>query len=162
MLVILFIAQFYKVQNMKIKLNKLVSYQIFNLVKFNEKLIDKSIVPFKLRRSEWKIIMRFNFLNSPMTQSQLSDSVGIDCAHLTRLLGKLEKRKLLYKRCNINDKRKFDIFPTKKCVSLLAKIEKIMEEHERKLLKNLNHSETIFFKKIIKKITNNITQKQPN
>jgi DNA-binding MarR family transcriptional regulator len=90
---------------MAIDIRTLLCYKLFALVKANEDFIDKEMSQFDLSRTQWKILIRFNFLEVPCPQQQLLKAIDIDAAHLTRVLDQLEKRKLLVRTRLPSDKR---------------------------------------------------------
>jgi DNA-binding MarR family transcriptional regulator len=141
---------------MNINLSKLLCYKLFYVVKLNEQLIDQAMEPFHLSRTQWKIIVRFNFLPIPCTQQQLLTSMGIDRAHLTRTLEQLELRHLITRERVPTDKRSFHIVLTTAGKKLLRKIEHILQLESEAMVNGLTQSEQSTLRKLIDKVESNI------
>ena len=144
---------------MKINVSSLLCYNLFFLVKSNEQLIDNQMKQFDLSRTQWKTLIRFNFLQTPCTQQQLLKSMEIDPAHLTRIMDQLEQRKLLTRTRLPNDKRGFNISLTSQGNKLLKKMEKIMEDDSDALIEELNENELKIFNGFLNKITSSVLRK---
>src|SRR5579872_1010754 len=112
---------------MKVDVSSLLCYKLFLLVKNNEYLIDNEMKQFNLSRTQWKVLIRFNFLPIPCAQQQLLKSMDIDRAHLTRILDQLEQRKLLTRTRLTNDKRGFNVSLTAQGKKLFKKMELILK-----------------------------------
>lgn len=141
---------------MKTDLDDLLCYQLFQVVKLNEQLIDKHMEQFELSRTQWKVIARFNFLPIPCTQQQLLMSMGIDRAHLARTLDRLEARGLIQKERLPNDKRAYHIFLTQTGKHLLHKIEKQLKSGSDILVKGMSTSEQSALTKTLQHIKDNV------
>lgn len=143
---------------MKIDLGSLLCYRLFKIVKLNEQLIDKNMGQFQLTRTQWKIIARFNFLPTPCTQQDMLTSMGIDRAHLTRALEQLETRGLLTRKRIAHDKRAYNILPTKVGLSLLNKIEDILNEESCLMSAGISKIEKNYLDQSLEKIELNVAK----
>lgn len=141
---------------MQIDVSSLLCYRLFFLVKTNEHLIDLQMKQWRLSRTQWKILVRFNFLSVPCTQQQLLKSMDIDRAHLTRTLDQLEQRQLITRTRLPNDKRAFNILPTSQGKSLIKKLEKFMQQESESMSAPLTAKERklldMFLHKMTKKV----------
>jgi MarR family transcriptional regulator for hemolysin len=140
---------------MPINVSSLLCYKLFFLVRTNEHFIDKRMKQFDLSRSQWKALIRFNFLPNPCTQQQLLKSLEIDRAHLTRILDQLEQRKLIIRTRQINDKRNFIIALTTSGKSVLQKMIEIMQCDSNELVAGFSAHEVNIFEKLLHKATEN-------
>ncbi len=141
---------------MKIDISDLLCHKFAFLAKTNARVIDAQMNQFDLSRTQWKVLLRFNFLPIPCTQQQLLKSVDIDRAHLTRTLDQLEQRKLITRTRLSHDKRAFNISPTLKGKELLKKMEQIMRDESNAMIKGINEKEIQLLDKLIHKVTANI------
>ena len=141
---------------MTVKLDDLLCYKLFKVVKLNEHLIDKGMEHLQLSRTQWKIMARFNFLNIPCAQQEMLTSMGIDRAHLTRSLEKLEARKLINRERLDSDKRAYTIAPTTKGQQLVKQIERILKNESALLISGISEKENNCLKKALIKIELNI------
>lgn len=141
---------------MEINLSSLLCYRLFYLVKLNEQLIDKKMEQFGLSRTQWKVMARFNFLPVPCAQQQLLLSMGIDRAHLTRTLDQLEQRGFIAKERLPNDKRSYNVSPTKEGKIILKKIEKILQLESETMVRGLSQEETTRLGKLINQVESNV------
>ncbi len=140
-----------------LKLNELLCYRLFNVVKLNEQLIGQRMDPFHLSKTQWKIMARFNFLTLPCTQQDMLSSMGIDRGHLTRALEQLEKRELIRKERLRHDKRAFNLFLTNKGKSLLKKIEQALVDESAALMNGLSEKENLTLSNILTKLEKTIS-----
>lgn len=138
---------------MKIDVSSLLCYKLFFLVKTNEQVIDKQMKQLALSHTQWKILIRFNFLPNPCTQQQLLKSLDIDPAHLTRVIDQLEQRKLVVRARSPNDKRVFNVCPTPQGKKMLARMEQIMKQGSDVLVEELNENEVKLLNNLLQKIT---------
>lgn len=141
---------------METDISALLCYRLFYVVKLNELLIDREMEPFHLSRTQWKVITRFNFLPTPCTQQQLLTSMGIDRAHLTRVLDQLEQRELITRKRLTTDKRVYHVFLTDAGKQVLKKIEQILKSESESIANGLTSNEKSTLKKLINKIESNI------
>lgn len=141
---------------MTIKLNDLLCYKLFKVVKLNEQLIDKGMEQLQLSRTQWKIMARFNFLDIPCTQQKMLTSMGIDRAHLTRSLEKLEARKLIKRKRLDSDKESYNISPTTKGQQFIKQIEKILKDESDSLVAGISEQESHCLKNALEKVEANI------
>lgn len=66
--------------------------------------LDNEFRPYHITRSQW-IAMYYIFNNSPITQRELADKMGIKEPSVVRLLQKLESEDLLCRNGTDKDKR---------------------------------------------------------
>jgi DNA-binding MarR family transcriptional regulator len=140
----------------------LLCYKLFHLVKSNTNLIDKLMQKLDLTRTQWKVLIRFNFLPTPCAQQELAKSIEIDRAHLTRTLDQLEKRKLIKKIRLIEDRRAFNITLTKKGEHLLKKVEQILKAQSDQMVLGLEKEQKNIFDELLQKITCNVLNQLEN
>lgn len=144
---------------MTIDISSLLCYKLFLLVKTNEQIIDKQVKQFDLSRTQWKTLVKFNFLPMPCTQQQLLKAMEIDRAHLTRVLDQLEQRKLLMRARLSHDKRSFSVTLTSEGQRLLKKIEKILEHYSTNLVAELSKKDAKTFTNLLHSITSSLLHK---
>lgn len=141
---------------MTIKLNDLLCYKLFKVVKLNEQRIDRGMEHLQLSRTQWKIMARFNFLDIPCAQQEMLISMGIDRAHLSRSLEKLEARKLIKRERLSSDKRSYNITPTTEGQELIKQVEKILKDQSDSLVVGITEEERSCLEKALNKIEINI------
>ncbi len=138
---------------MKINASSLLCYKLFFLVKINSSLIDKQMKKIDLSRTQWKALIRFNFLKEPVTQQQLLKSIDIDRAHLTRTLEQLEQRNLIKRARSSEDKRVHIVSLTKSGEKLLKKVEQILKYESEIMVKCLDDTDRKQLDYLLLKIT---------
>src|SRR4029078_7096097 len=126
---------------MKLDASSLLCYKLFFLVKINTSLIDKRMKKLDLSRTQWKVLIRFNFLKEPITQQQLLKSIDIDRSHLTRTLEQLEESNLIKRIRSLEDKRAQIVYLTTSGKKLLKKVEEILKLESERMVEFLNESE---------------------
>ncbi len=137
---------------MKIDVSQLLCHKFAFLAKTNTYLIDRKMKQLNLSRTQWKTMVRFNFLPTPYTQQQLLKSIDIDRAHLTRTLDQLEQRNLLTRTRSPHDKRACHLSLTAEGKKLLKQIEKILQNESNVLIKGLSKNEKPLLDKLIRKV----------
>jgi MarR family transcriptional regulator, lower aerobic nicotinate degradation pathway regulator len=90
--------------------------------------------------------------SGPMTQSRLSDSVGIDRATMVRLVGALEKRAWVVRTTHPQDDRALLVQLTPAALPVLKKARSIETQCQRVLLQNLTVLERQQFEALLARI----------
>lgn len=142
---------------MNVNVQSQLGYQLLSLVRDNEHWISREMLPLDLSRTQWKVLVRFNFLPAPVGQQDLLKSVDIDRAHMTRTLDQLEERGLVTRERQKVDKRACYIALTASGKKLLAQIEILLEKHSELLVAGLTTDEQKALNSAIAKMSNNMS-----
>jgi DNA-binding MarR family transcriptional regulator len=70
--------------------------------------LERRLAPFGITAQQWTVLM-FCHTSGAATPSQLADALGVDGSAVTRLLDRLEKKHLLERRTNPNDRRSIQV-----------------------------------------------------
>ena len=89
-------------------------------------------------------------------QAELADKALNDHPNVTRLLDALEKRGLIVRRADSEDRRKSLIFLTEEGQALMARMVPLAIEERRRLFKGINQQELDLFEDILKRVEQNI------
>jgi DNA-binding MarR family transcriptional regulator len=100
---------------------------------------------------QFAILMRL-WHSGGLYQRQIADSLLKDKPNITRILDVLEKRQLVKRISDENDRRKFKIFLTEEGEKLVDKMFPIMDEIQAKVQSNLTDGEAETLKMILNKI----------
>jgi DNA-binding MarR family transcriptional regulator len=90
------------------------------------------------------------------SQTELADKVLNDHPNVTRLLDALEKRQLIARTADPEDRRKALIFLTEEGKELMARLFPVAVEERRRLLHGITQQELDLFEDILKRIEQNI------
>lgn len=102
----------------------------------------------------WVVLNRL-WQKDGMIQSELAKLSAKDNASMTRMLDGMQKKGLVERKPDENDRRAFRIYLTPKSRKLEAPLKLIAAENQEKALKNLNKEETETLKKLLKMIGDN-------
>lgn len=138
-------------------LTDLMCYQLFHVVKLNNEQVDERMRRFELSRTQWKVIVRFNFLPNPCSQQALLHAIGIDRAHLTRTLDQLEKRELVNRLPMPGNRRAMQVELTISGKQLLKKMEVVMQQGNDQLLNGFTATERKQLERYVKRLASNIS-----
>lgn len=86
-------------------------------------------------------ILRLLCVTAGLSQQGLAANLGIHPSRLVKILDKLEKRRLLERRENPDDRRLYSLHLTKDGEEVLGKISKLAREHQDALLSVLGPGE---------------------
>lgn len=106
---------------------------------------------------QWFLLNRLSN-KKPISQTDLVDKTFKDRPNVTRLLDGLEKKGLLIRMDDPDDRRKFAIVITKAGTTLLDKITPFMLEGRKIVYDGLNSEDLTSLKRISKTIESNILQ----
>jgi len=90
--------------------------------------------------------------NKGLTQTRLANAIGLDRSSLVPLLDKLQKRDLVAREASTKDRRNNHLFLTPEGKSLLAKADKRVKLHEKRMLTSLTKAETKQLLKLLMKV----------
>ena len=94
--------------------------------------------------------------SGPMTQSSLSDSVGIDRATMVRLVGALEQRAWVVRTTHPQDDRALLVQLTPAALPVLKKARSIEAQCQRDLLQDLSPLERKQFEALLARVVANL------
>jgi len=102
----------------------------------------------------WVILNRL-WKKDGMIQIELARLTAKDNASMTRMLDGMQRKRMLSRQPDENDRRAFRIFLTQKGKELEAPLKKIAAENQAKALKNLSETEIENLIKTLNKICDN-------
>ena len=91
-----------------------------------------------------------------LSQAELADKALNDHPNVTRLLDALEKRGLIARRADPEDRRKSLIFLTEESQALMARLVPVAIEERRRLFKGITQEELDLFEDMLKRVEQNI------
>ncbi|MBU3156501.1 MarR family winged helix-turn-helix transcriptional regulator [Clostridium estertheticum] len=94
--------------------------------------------------------------NDGCIQKELAEKIDKDKAAITRLVDALEKRKLIKRECNANDRRVFLVYLTEEGRNIQEKLAPLSEVSSNQALKGLSEEETKQLKLLLIKILSNL------
>jgi DNA-binding MarR family transcriptional regulator len=86
-------------------------------------------------------ILRLLRVEAGVSQQELATRLGIHPSRLVAILDNLEKRKLVERRPNVEDRRLYSLHLTKGGAAALEQIGKVAQQHQEALLSALNAQE---------------------
>lgn len=90
--------------------------------------------------------------NPGLNQTQLAQLIQIDKTTLSRSLQKLEKKELIYKKTNLENKKFKDLFPSQEALKLYDILIDFEDSYIQSVLKQLSSTELTQLQTILEKI----------
>ena len=124
-------------------------------------LFTQRIKQFDISPEQWSLVFR-TVESKGLTQKELSDSTYKDQANITRSIDRLEKKSLLKRVPNHNDRRIINIFPTEDAINLVDTIIPISSEFNSLLTKDFSEEEKQQLIKLLNKVYENLLKEELN
>ena len=124
-------------------------------------LFTQRIKQFDISPEQWSLVFR-TVHSKGLTQKELSDSTYKDQANITRSIDRLEKKSLLKRVPNHNDRRIINIFPTEDAINLVDTIIPISSEFNSFLTKDFSEEEKQQLIKLLNKVYENLLKEELN
>ena len=106
---------------------------------------------------QWAILNRLNE-RSGLTQKEVAKLTFKDNANITRMVDKLEKKGLVIRQSDSNDRRSWNLSITKKGIEIRDLVEPIAVDILNKISRGVTEKEMDSYNKISKKIIGNLTE----
>lgn len=100
-------------------------------------------------------------LEPGLNQRQICEQCGKSASNLTRILDRLEKKKLLKRRSDPTDRRTTQIFLTPQGETLLSEVTGILDGLSERFTQGISSSDQQIIKKSLNKIVENIGMLEP-
>jgi DNA-binding MarR family transcriptional regulator len=94
--------------------------------------------------------------NEGMSQEQLASELRIDKGSVAKTIKQLESKKYVIRKTSSEDRRQYQVYPTKLAKSIYLDLVEITNSYEHNLTKNLTTIETNIFKNLLDKIIENL------
>ena len=124
-------------------------------------LFTQRIKQFDISPEQWSLVFR-TVESKGLTQKELSDSTYKDQANITRSIDRLEKKSLLKRVPNHNDRIIINIFPTEDAINLVDTIIPISSEFNSFLTKDFSEEEKQQLIKLLNKVYENLLKEELN
>ena len=124
-------------------------------------LFTQRIKQFDISPEQWSLVFR-TVESKGLTQKELSDSTYKDQANITRSIDRLEKKSLLKRVPNHNDRRIINIFPTEDAINLVDTRIPISSEFNSFLTKDFSEEEKQQLIKLLNKVYENLLKEELN
>jgi DNA-binding MarR family transcriptional regulator len=123
----------------------------FNLSKFFEQ------AGVEITPEQWFLLFRLHEKEG-QAQAELADKSLNDHPNVTRMLDALEKRRLISRAADPEDRRKSLIFLTEEGRALMARLFPLAIEERRRVFRGLSQQELDLFEAILRRIEQNILE----
>ncbi|KOA20020.1 multiple antibiotic resistance protein MarR [Clostridium homopropionicum DSM 5847] len=105
---------------------------------------------------QWNVLLKLS-QHEKINQKQLADKVDKDQPTLARILDILERKKLVERKPNKEDKRAFTLHITDKGLSLKEKVEPFLESFFEIIILGISNEDLEIYKHVLTKINSNIS-----
>lgn len=103
-------------------------------------LLDKRLKPLGLSQAKWRALIYLSFADKPLTQTELSEKMGIEGASLVGLIDRLAQEGWVDRQMQTHDRRVRTLHLTKKAKSTLIKIKDIADQLSKEILTTIPKS----------------------
>ncbi|MBI1882387.1 MAG: MarR family transcriptional regulator [Chloroflexi bacterium] len=131
------------------KIQRMARLLRLHLIKFMQE-VGAEITP-----EQWFILFRLHEKEG-LSQGELADKDLQDHPNITRMLDALERRNLVVRMADPDDRRKSLIFLTEAGKTLMEQLLPLAIEERRKLFNGLTHQDINLFTDVLRKIESNI------
>lgn len=125
------------------------------VAKAHRALVSSALTDMNLHIGQERLLMEL-WQEDGLTQTQLAERLCIEPPTLTKMLGRLEKTKLLEKRRDVEDARICRIFLTDKGYSIQQPVTELWLSLEETILANLSLEERLLFRRLLMQIFDNL------
>ncbi|MGM0829782.1 MAG: MarR family winged helix-turn-helix transcriptional regulator [Bacillota bacterium] len=130
------------------------SHTVKNIVRF----LTFHLKEFDVTPEQWTVLKRLAEQDG-ISQKELAFKSEKDQPTVTRILDILERKELIYKQRNLDDRRSFLIFITEKGMKAKEELSPFIEGlYEETLLKGISEEELEVYKSVLSKINENMTR----
>ncbi len=147
-----------KSEKLKSELDDKLIHQLYQTMRAFSKTLNNEIYATGVYSSEWSILKLVKEQEGSFSQLELANMLNVEPAAISKTLTKMEEKNLV-KRCRIQGKREKYIFLTKQSKEIYASLEKTVEAHRLKALKNLSERDKEILRTLMYRIYRNILEK---
>ncbi len=125
--------------------------------RFYKIYLDQQLAPFGINSSQYMFLIKI--CASPgILQDSLMDMFYVHPSNIVRTLATLEKKEMLTRLPNDQDRRTWKLYPTDRALSIYQEIRTVCENTESILLQGLSEAEKSLFMDLLMQAGKNITE----
>ncbi len=144
--------------NLNSELDDELIHQLYQTMRAFSKTLNNEIYATGVYSSEWSILKLVKEQEGSFSQLELANMLNVEPAAISKTLTKMEEKNLV-RRCRIQGKREKYIFLTEQSKEIYASLEKTVEAHRFKALKNLSERDKEILRILMHRIYHNILGK---
>ena len=131
------------------------AYWLHRLLSSIRDLLDQDYSTYDVTPAQWNVMITL-YRGEATTPKELANFIDVDTSAITRLVDRLETKKLVQRRQRASDRRSLEIHLTRTGQELTPKLIPISQRTNRALLSGISEAEGRRFDKIIRKMLDNI------
>lgn len=117
-----------------------IPYKILKITQLKRRYIDQQTKPLGFTRVQWQTLAWLSVLGTPCPQRELLKETEFDAAQLSRILDQLQKKQLVKRKVDENNRRMCQIELTKSGRDACAKIAEIVDKESKAMLKRISNN----------------------
>lgn len=117
--------------------------------------VERVLKPFHLTGEQAHILKNID-ISAGRSQNELCELAGKTPANITRILDRLEKKKLIIRRDNPDDRRSSLVFQTAAGAQLSGSVSKLFEQLSAEIERDISPEEIAGFRNVLAKIDTNL------
>lgn len=142
------------------KIGSKIGSDLIRLVRCWRSIYDEKLKPEDLTQTHWITLHKVSSLPPEQSQIDLARAIGIEQPSLVRTLDQLEDKELITRHTCANDRRAKRIKLTEKSGPIIKKVDDVIADTLKEILKGISENELVMFSGMIDKIEQNIIQLQ--
>ncbi|WP_374972118.1 MarR family winged helix-turn-helix transcriptional regulator [Blautia producta] len=119
--------------------------------------LDIRLLKFDITTSQWAVLKLLS-VEPILTQAQIAERLNSDRATCGSIIDRLEKKEMILKKINVNDRRAFDISLSQKGIELVETLTEHAFESNKQALKGVSESDIKILYKVLRQITENLEE----
>ncbi len=117
--------------------------------------LGKNLSEFNVTSEQWSVLASL-WKNDGQTQQELADAANKNKASITHLIDNLEKRNLVYRQSDEDDRRNNFILLTEEGKNLKESLSKIVKKTTKEITSGIDKKDLKTSKKVLKKMIDNL------
>lgn len=118
----------------------------------------KQLKPYHITTEQWTVMCALYKKEKGMIQKELAEFIGKDQTTLVRIIKTMERKGLVRRKENTEDKRSHFLFLTNKGMEINEELEPLVKEINRTFVEGISDEEISQLKYILNKFYNNATK----
>jgi MarR family transcriptional regulator for hemolysin len=114
--------------------------------------LDQRLRPLGLSQAKWLVLVHLNMAGCELTQTALSERLGIEGPSLARLLDRMQADGWVERRTSPLDRRAKTVHPTAKATEIIREIKRIAAKLRTELLVDISPQELAVASEVLRRI----------
>ncbi len=141
---------------MTTKHSDFIGYKVYNVQRLLHRVLEVTFKRYGITPGQWNLLNQLDQAGA-LSQRKLAEQTKKEQATITRYLDTLERKNLVVRTRDANDRRAHVITITDEARALLDRVEPLAEEASAKLVEEITPHELETFLQVVDKLSRNAT-----